>query len=196
MSINHKKLAYVDSNNLMTGTNRFGNLTNYVQINESGIVSLQGTAGISLPHLMQSDSTDQAIANISNAQVITFDTDVHHHEINRTSTSRFTITKIGSYLITFSGIVIGTAGNKIEVWLRINGNDVANSNTSYTFKGTAVNGLVAVSFIQHFDKDDYFEFWTWGDSITCKWDATAAGASPTRPAVPSIIITTNYVSAD
>ena len=34
-----------------------------------------------MPHLMQSDSTDQAIANINNAQVITFDTDVHLHKI-------------------------------------------------------------------------------------------------------------------
>jgi len=168
----------------------------YGEFSDAGVLSFAGNGGISLPHLMQSDLTDQAIANITLAQVITFDTDVHHHDIERTSASRFTSKKTGSYLVTFSGIVIGTAGNKIEVWLRVNGSDVANSNTSYTFKGTAVNGLVAVSFIQHLDKGDYFEFWTWGDSTSCKWDAMAAGSSPTRPAVPSIIITTNYVSFD
>jgi hypothetical protein len=46
MSINHKKLAYEDSNNLMTGTNRFGDVTNYVEINQSGELSLQGAATV------------------------------------------------------------------------------------------------------------------------------------------------------
>lgn len=149
-----------------------------------------------VPHLMQFDSTDQAIANVNNAQVITFDTDVHHHNITRTSASRFTIVYEGSYLIAFSGVAVGTTSKRLEVWLRVNGDDVANSNTPYTFKGTATIGIVAVTFIQHFNAGDYFEFWTWGDDVSCKWDATAAGSSPTRPAIPSIIITCNYLAID
>jgi hypothetical protein len=43
---------------------------------------------------------------------------------------------------------------------------------------------------------DTFEFWTWGDDVSCKWDAIAAGTNPTRPAIPSIIITANYVGLD
>ena len=46
MSINHKNLSYVDSNNIMTGTNRFGDETNYVEINPSGELTLQGTATV------------------------------------------------------------------------------------------------------------------------------------------------------
>jgi hypothetical protein len=149
-----------------------------------------------VPHLMQSDSTDQAIANINNAQIITFDTDVHHHKITRTSSSRFTILLPGSYLIAFSGVCIGAAGKVLNVWLRVNDVDVDNSNTIYAFKTTGVGGVVAVTFIQHFVAGDYFEFWTWGDSTSNKWDATAAGVSPTRPACPSIIITANYVDGD
>ena len=149
-----------------------------------------------VPHLMQSDSTDQSIADINSAQVITFDTDVHHHGITRTSSSRFTITKAGSYLIAFSGVAVGATSKEIDMWLRVNDDDVAGSNTIYFFKTTGVGGIVAVTFIQHFNVGDYFEFWTWGDSTACKWDAIAAGVSPTRPACPSIIITANFVSGD
>ena len=102
----------------------------------------------------------------------------------------------GSYLIAFSGVCLGAAGKVLDVWLRVNDADVANSNTIYAFKTTGVAGLVAVTFIQHFAAGDYFEFWTWGDSTNNKWDATAAGINPTRPACPSIIITANYVGKD
>ncbi len=150
-----------------------------------------------IPHMMQSNSTDQAIANVANAQVITFDTDVHHQEITRTSNSRFTITKAGSYLITFSGVALcGTAGKRIEVWLKKNTAYVDNSNTVYTFKAANANTVIACSYIEHFAVGDYFEFWTWGDDTGAKWDATAAAVGPVRPACPSVIITCNYLSAD
>lgn len=151
-----------------------------------------------LPHLMQSDSTDQAIANVASAQVITFDTDVHHHMITRTSSSRFTIQKAGSYLITFSGVTIGVINKYIHIWLRVNGTDVASSNTIYQYKSNNATTVVAVSFIEHFLENDYFEFWTWGDDVGNKWDATAAAVAPAvpHPACPSIIITANFISAD
>jgi hypothetical protein len=189
-------MLFLDANADTDGALYLGGTTNGIKVNKGGTLSMIGTAGLQIPHLMQSDSTDQAIANVSNAQVITFDTDVHHFGITRTSTSRFTITRAGSYLVTFSGIASGVATKLLEVWLRINGADVANSNTIYQFKGTAQSGIVSVSFIQHFDATDYFEFWTWGDDTGCKWDATAAGSTPTRPASPSIIMTCNYVGVD
>jgi hypothetical protein len=150
-----------------------------------------------LPHLMQSDSTDQAITATTSAQVITFDTDVHHHQFSRTSSSRFTIKKEGSYLICFSGVTMGVINTYIHAWLRKNGTDVPASNTIYQYKSNNATTVVAVSFIEHFLENDYFEFWTWGNSTSNKWDATAAySGTVNRPACPSIIITANYVGAD
>lgn len=188
-----KTIVVDSSSNTMIGD---GGTTNYAKISATGDLTFAGTAQIALPHMMQSDSTDQAISNTAVAQVITFDTDVHHHGITRTSASRFTITVAGSYLIAFSGVATGATGKKIEVWLRVNGDDVANSNTDYTFKTTGATTVISVTFIQHFAANDYFEFWTWGDSTNCQWEATAAGESPTRPAVPSIIITCNFCGKD
>ena len=56
--------------------------------------------------------------------------------------------------------------------------------------------VIAVTFVQKFVVGDYFEFWCWGDNTGVKLLATAAGTSPTRPAVPSIIMTANYIGYD
>ena len=55
-----------------------GGTTDYMSFTAAGIQQLNGAAGIVLPHLMQSDSTTQAVATANIAQKITFDTDVHH----------------------------------------------------------------------------------------------------------------------
>jgi len=179
-----------------SGTSTLGGSANYAQFSEAGTLGFTGTAGIQLPHIMQSDSTTQSIANVTLAQVVTFNTDVHHFGITRTSSSRFTITKEASYLIAISAVCDTSVANKqIEVWLRVNGSDVANSNTIIHMPST-VETTLAVTFIQHFDADDYFEFWMTGDNTGCNLKATAAGTTPTRPACPSIIMTTNYTGVD
>lgn len=156
-----------------------------------------------VPHMQQSDNTDQSItaAGVTGGQVITFDTDVHHKDITRTSSSRFTIVYPGSYLICFSGVTMGAINEYIAVWLKKNGTNVANSNTLYQYKANNATTVIAVSFIERFERNDYFEFWTWGTSTSSKWDYTAAvaevpGVTPARPACPSIIITAQFVSED
>lgn len=166
---------------------------------EDGIT--YGMETMLLPHLMQSDNTDQS-ADGTGEKVITFDTDVHHHNITRTSSSRFTLVKRGSYLITFSAVVLSSiAGKKMAVWLKVNGTNVADSATYYMFKSANANTVVTVTFIQHFEANDYFELWWWGDDAGVKLDYTAAlaavgGVNPAVPACPSIIMTANFLSND
>jgi hypothetical protein len=152
---------------------------------------------IGFPYMCQSDSTDQAIANVTLAQLITFNTDVSHSGITRTSSSRFTIPNPGTYLITFSAIVYSTSlGKVINIWIRKDGTDIASSNTPYTFKSNGIASIITVTFIETFTANQYFELWMWGDDTGVKLDATAAGTSPTRPASPSIIMTVNKISGE
>jgi len=151
-----------------------------------------------MPYTMQSDSTTQAIASIANAQVITFNTSEVLSGITKTSTSRFTIITAGTYLIALSAIpnLATTPGDKeMEIWLRVNAVDVPRSNTAVHLKDATQKSTLAVTFLYTFTAGQYFEIWTWGNSTNCRWLATAAGTSPTRPAVPSIIMTANMVSA-
>ena len=184
------------ANGIYAADANFGDDANYTAISTTGTVSFAGNAGVVLPHLMQSDTTDQAIINPANAQIINFNTDVHHNGITRTDANTFTIAKAGSYLITFSGVTQGVINEYMHVWLKKNSAYLDNSNTIYQYKSNNATAIVAVSFIEHFAVGDTFEFWTWGSSTGDKWDATAAGTNPTRPACPSIIITTNYVGLD
>ena len=163
----------------------------------TGLIDFTGEGGLSLPHMQQSDSTSQNIADIAAAQLVTFNTDVYKQHITRTSSSRFTIEFGGSYLIAISAIAdlaIGT-NKHIEIWLRVNGVDVVGSNTRVQIAGS-IETVVAVTFIQDLSAGDYFEFWTWGDSAACQWLATAKASTPTRPGVPSIIMTCNQIAKD
>jgi hypothetical protein len=158
----------------------------------------------SMPHLMQSDSTDQSIVSAVEEQAINFDTDIHHHLITKNDPNTFTITKTGSYLITFSAIAIcsdAVPGKKINIWLKINGTNAVASNTLYTFKSQNLNTVITVTFIEHFVAGDTFELWMYGNDTDIKLDATAAvadnpGVTPAIPACPSIIMTCNYTGKD
>lgn len=158
-------------------------------------------------YLIQSNNTDQAISasGITSGQIITFDTDVSKQGFTRTS-SRFTCSTAGEYLICFSGLVVGTINKKIAMWLRSGTgagassatDNVINSTTYYSFKSTGGSGIIAVAFIQTLVAGQWFEFWTWGDDTSSTWDYTAAvsadpGVTPARPACPSIIITANRI---
>jgi hypothetical protein len=150
---------------------------------------------------MQSDTTDQAIADVTEEQIITFNTDVHHAGWTRTSSSRFTCTKKGSYHLDFSACTVGASGKIIVIWPKINGTNVSNSSTYYTFKSTGNNAIMTVAYLEHFDVGDYFELWMWGDSTTNKLYAISAvadnpGVTPAIPACPSIILTINYSGVD
>lgn len=187
-----------------SGNTKIGDagVTNYTNISATGTVSFNGSAGIIIPHLMQSDTTDQSIANVTLGQAITFDTDVHHSGITRTSSSVFTITKTASYLITFSAICQSdVAGKRIGIWLKKDSTNIVNSNTYYTFKVANSTAVVTVTYIYHFTAGETFSLWMWGDSTGIKLDATAAvafseGVLPAVPACPSIIMTANYIGVD
>lgn len=184
------------------GDSSAGAPTNYTKFDADGTISFTGTSGIIIPHLMQSDNTDQSITDVTEEQVITFDTDVHHLGITRTSSSRFTITKEASYLITFSAVVSSSvAGKKLVIWMKKNGTNVDASATYYTFKSANANTIITVTFLYHFAVNDYFELWMYGNDTGIKLDYSAAvadspGVTPAIPACPSIILTCNYVSKD
>lgn len=155
----------------------------------------------SAPHGTFYSSVTQAIANIANVQAIALEkhSDVHGFTHSTTvNNSRIYVPWTGSYEVIFSGIsdLSGAPGNKhIEVWLAIDGAAVADSNTRVEIANATQEMTVAVSFILDVTAGEYISFQTWGDATTVEWLATAAAAGPTRPAVPSVIITVNMINA-
>jgi hypothetical protein len=150
------------------------------------------------PHGSFSDSTTQGIASATAAYPVTFDTDEAKSHITHdtgTNPSRITVDKAGTYLITFSAVAKSNAANKlVEFWLAVDGANVARSNTVSKFVGNANERIITVTFLYTFTAGQYFEIMWRSDDTGTTLVATAAGANPTRPASPSIILTINLVS--
>ena len=112
--------------------------------------------------------------------------------------SRITLANAGVYDIQFSIQVDKTdAGDDdIDLWLAKNGNNVSWSNTQQTLSGTGTQKFVAAwNFVVEAATGDYFEL-KWSSADTgMRLLTTVAANSPSRPGVPSVILTVTYVGA-
>jgi hypothetical protein len=167
---------------------------NAITVDEAGHVLFK------VPHGTFYSSTTQLIASATAAQVLAFEKSVDLERLTHSTTSnnsRVYIQSGGSYEIMFSGIAKETAADKkhLAVWLRVDGTDVADSNTLIELATLETEMTVAVSFIYDLAAGQYIELATWGESTTIGWLATGAGSTPTRPACPSVIMTVKKISS-
>lgn len=151
------------------------------------------------PHGTFYSLATQAIVNVAAVQTIALEEDDDVHGLTHdtvTNNSRIYIVYPGSYEIIFSGIcdiASGAVNKHIEVWPAIDGSAVTDSNTRVHIASLATEMTVVVAFILDLTAGQYIEMQTWGDATTVEWLATAAAAGPTRPAVPSVIMTVKQI---
>ena len=109
----------------------------------------------------------------------------------------------GNYLVTFSLQFTnrGNAAQEIEVWAKSDGTNYPLSNTRYDIparKSLSVwsHTVAAVSGIFTVTNPDtnYLSIAWWSDGIDVFLESYPAGTTPTRPAIPSVILTVNFVS--
>lgn len=105
--------------------------------------------------------------------------------------SQVSVGVAGVYNIQFSTQIDKTDSNEddIELWLAINGNDVANSNTRIHIIGNAGKFVAAWNFVVKLDADDYIELRWYSADIDMRLYYEAASTNPSRPAIPSVILT-------
>ena len=171
---------------------------NAISIDEAGWVLFKR------PHGTFYSLVTQAIANIAvNTQVIAFEKEVDNEGLIHSLTvnnSRVYVPTSGSYEIIVSGVADlnapGPAPKHMEVWLKVDGSSVADSNTRTEIPSTNVELTVAVSFIYDLNAGQYVELGTWGDDTDCRWLYTQlTGESPARPDSPSIVMTVKKISS-
>lgn len=151
-----------------------------------------------VPFANLSSSQSQTIASTTAEYAITFNTNDLISGITHSTTvnpSRIQIDQAGSYLITFSAIGKSAVANKsLDIWLKVDGVNVANSNTVSRFVGSANERIITVTYIYTFTASQYFELYMASNDTGTHLLATGTQTNPTRPACPSIIITVNKVS--
>jgi len=158
----------------------------------SGISGSSGTSGSSSPsyYLSAYDTTDQTNAGATAANIITYNTTDFSSGISIVSNSQITISNTGKYNIQFSAQFQKSSGgdNTVDIWLKKNGSNVANSNTRLTLAGNPGYVVAAWNLLVDATGGDYYELaWSSADT-TMELHADSAGVDPTRPAIPSIIL--------
>jgi hypothetical protein len=147
------------------------------------------------------DSTDQTAANTTTAYAITFDTTDFTNGVTLSNSSRLNVAQAGIYNLQFSIQFKNTTndGQDVDVWLRKNGTNIANSNSRFHLPARKSGGdpshlIAALNFFVSLAASDYVEIMWRPTDVGVSLEHFAAGTSPTRPAIPSVIATLSFVS--
>jgi hypothetical protein len=182
----------------------YGALNNYLRKLTTVLGSLFGPRGgkfLNNPYGAFQDSTDQVAANTTTAYAVTFDTTDFSNGVTVASNSRITVADAGIWNLQFSIQFINTtnASQDVDVWFRVNGTNVANSNSRFGFAprkgvGDPYHTIAALNYFVSLNATDYVEIMWRPTNVGVTIEQYAAGTSPTRPAVPSAIATMSFVS--
>jgi hypothetical protein len=111
------------------------------------------------------------------------------------SNSRITIANAGIYNIQFSAQFDKTdsGDDKVDIWLSKNGSNVSNTNTETTLVGNNGKHVAAWNFVVAASAEDYFELCWYSADSQVFINYVAAASNPTRPAIPSVILTVTQI---
>jgi hypothetical protein len=151
---------------------------------------------------------DQTAASVAVAYALTLNGDEFPNGISIVSNSRITFAQQGIYNVSYSIQFQNTTNDQqdIDIWLRYNGTDIANSNSRFSIPARKSSGnpshLIAVTpIVVDIPADNGYIEIMWrventGVSIE-HFPAVAAspGVTPAIPATPSAIIGITHVSA-
>ena len=154
------------------------------------------------PHGLFYDTTDQTIASTTTAYAMTFNTTDIAVGAGIDSNSRITVTNSGTYNIQFSCQLSNNsnAPQDVDIWFRLNGTDIANSNTRFGLAarksaGDPFHTVAALNFFTTLKATDYIQLMWCATSTDVKLEYYSAPSSPTRPAIPSVIATIAWINA-
>jgi hypothetical protein len=107
----------------------------------------------------------------------------------------------GLYNLQFSIQIKNTTNSSADVdfWFRKNGTDIAKSNSRFGISARKSSGdpshvIVALNYFVSLAANDYMQIvWRTSD-VAVTIETFAAGTSPTRPSIPSVIATMSFVS--
>lgn len=182
----------------------FANIGGYFQRITGIIAALFGPRGgkyINNPYGAFQDGTNQTAANTTTAYPVTFDTTDFSNGVTLSNSSRLNVAQPGVYNLQFSIQVKNTTNSSADVdfWFRKNGTDIAKSNSRFGISarkssGDPSHGIVALNYFVSLAANDYMQIvWRTSD-VAVTIETFAAGTSPTRPSVPSVIATMSFVS--
>lgn len=175
----------------------FLKLTNALQ----SLASPRGGRFINNPYGAFQDSTDQTAANTTTAYAVTFDTTDFSNGVTLSNSSRLNVSQSGIYNLQFSIQLTNntTQIHDVDIWFRKNGVDIDNSNSRFGVSarkgaGNPFHTIAALNFFVNLSSSDYVQIMWRTTDVNVFIEQYAAGTSPTRPTIPSVIATVTFVS--
>ena len=110
--------------------------------------------------------------------------------------TRFVVASAGTYNLQFSCQMESTGGGTtqtMDIWLAINGNNVANSNTQVVGNSNNGRSVAAWNFVEPLNAGDYMELKFRVSDVRLGFAYDGTQINPTRPAIPSVIVTVTQV---
>jgi hypothetical protein len=175
--------------------NRLENITR-------NLLGIEGGRFINFPYGAFYDTTGQTAASTTTAYAITLNSTTLSNTISVENNSQVTFTYEGVYNIQFSIQLANddNATQDIDIWFRKNGVDIPNSNSRFGLAprksaGDPYHVIGSLNFVDSFAAGDYVELYWCTTSTSAYIEAYTAPSSPTRPAIPSVILTATFVSS-
>ena len=133
-------------------------------------------------------------ASVANTiYIMSAETTEHSNRITVVDKTKFTIQSAGTYNIQFSTQLQKTDNGscEVDIWFRKNGNDIARSNSQIFMAKNSNDKLIASwNYVDVFTGNtDYFQIAWAATSNDVRMAAVTGLTSPTRPDVPSLIVT-------
>lgn len=182
----------------------FSNIGNYATRITNALGALFGPRGgkyLNVPYGAFQDSTDQVAANTTTAYAITFDTTDFSNGVTLSNSSRLNVSQSGIYNVQFSIQFKNTTNDTqdVDLWFRKNGTNIDNSNSRFGLgprksSGDPAHMIGALNFFVSLAANDYVQIMWRPSDVGVSIEHFAASSTPTRPAVPSAIVTLSFVS--
>jgi hypothetical protein len=169
-----------------------------------GLRGFQFSNGIILPHAMLISNLDQALVSTTAEKLLTYDVVGLSNGIRVVDNSKIYVPCGGQYLVTFT-LQVSNRSNAVqefEVWAKDTGVNYPSSRTRFDIAARkdsstwahivpAITGIFTVND----PSTNYLEVAWWASSSDVFLEHYAAQSTPTRPEIPSVILTINFLSA-
>jgi len=149
------------------------------------------------------DTTNQTAASTTVAYTINIGTtDPNNNGVSIVSGNQITVAYAGvyniQYSIQFQNVGTGNKNYNTDVWFRLNGVDIPDSNSIYWIasKNSTVNGemIAAVNYVMSLNAGDYIQIlWAVSD-VDISIATLPAASSPTVPRSPGVIVTVTPIT--
>ena len=158
--------------------------------------------GLEVPYALIMSDEDQDSLGITSENIVTLNRVIFSDGITVEDGSKIKFAYPGQYLVTarFQFANRGNAAQEFEIWAKNSGVNYPLSNTRFDIaarKSLSIYSHVTANISGIFTVlgGEYLEFAWWSDGADMYIEHYAAGTSPTRPEIASVIVTVSFVSS-